>query len=49
MDAAAARGDAVEARGLVEEVVDGLLGLVNSSEGGPSRKHAEVRDGKETA
>ena len=49
MGAAVARDDAVEARGLVEEVVDGLLGLVNSSGGVPSRQHAEVRNGKETA
>ena len=46
MDAAAARDEAVEARGLVEEVVDGLQGLVSSSGGGPSRIHAEVRHGK---
>ena len=48
-DAAAARDEAVEARGLVEEVVDGLQWLVNSSGGVPSRQHAEVRNGKETA
>ena len=46
MDAAAACDDAVEARGLVEDVVDGLQGLVKSSEGDPTWLHAEVRSGK---
>ena len=46
MDAAAARDDAVETRELVGDVVDGLQGLVKSSEGGPTRLHAGVRSGE---